>query len=594
MTHDPDNTLRRSHERKAVTAIHGPERPTSIQIRSCLPEYPDHPMLRLMPFGPRAPGHYRQLQERIYETLAPGLSALERAAELQALWSLYGGNLPGVPDPESLLVEIARHVCDLGYSFQSAEVLTHAELHQRDLRVDEGMADGMAVSLPVLISRKRGPMATDHYSVRVMPALSRAIHELGGRSEADLAAMPEPERLAAIRLLRLYLMYGQVGESTDARAARAEFFDRLGLALWHTLMSGGFEPEVDLHRYGQPAIHRMQHALRSKWSWDRAGEADCQVEGAGVPQAQAAADTDSVEPEPPSGPMHLIVREPYPPGRDDDRAVLRQYERLRQPMPTAALPCVATLDVARAQLSREFPWAVNVIDAMFDGLRARRLMGGVTLGFKPILLTGPAGSGKSRLAGRLGEILGLPVHRLNAGGTSDAMSILGTSRGWSSGQPSPLLRPLLKGQATTLVVVDEVDKIGRLASNSPAVESALLPLLEPEEARQWRDNFLQVACDLRCLLWVMTCNDTTWMSSAFRSRVTIHRIRQPTRAEVGAVVDFAVRDLEAEWGLPEGALFGVPVAQMLPARIASLRQLQVAIRRTVTAWVNATAQGLQH
>jgi hypothetical protein len=194
----------------------------------------------------------------------------------------------------------------------------------------------------------------------------------------------------------------------------------------------------------------------------------------------------------------------------------------------------------------------NVIEGLFDELRAKRLTGALVLSFSPILLKGPAGCGKTRFARRLAEVLDLPVHALNLGGSIDAMAILGTNRGWSTAQPSPLLRPLLGGRATVLVIVDEVDKRGDLSRNNPPVEGALLPLLEPEEARRWRDGFLQVECDLRCLQWVMTCNDTTWLSAAFLSRVRVYEIRRPTRAELRSVVDFAVRDVETEWGLPAG------------------------------------------
>jgi hypothetical protein len=102
--------------------------------------------------------------------------------------------------------------------------------------------------------------------------------------------------------------------------------------------------------------------------------------------------------------------------------------------------------------------------------------------------------------------------------------------------------------------------------------------VESEEARRWRDGFLQVECDLRCLQWLMTCNDVTWLSAAFRSRVRIYHIRRPTSTELRRVVEFALRDLEAEWGLPAGAFGGAPIAQMWPSHLSSLRQLLAALR----------------
>ena len=388
------------------------------------------------------------------------------------------------------------------------------------------------------------------------------MRELSGRAEADLASMPQTERLAAIRLLRLFLMYGQSAETSDHAAARQLYFDRLGLAIWQSLISPGLEQDVDLDLYGQPAIHRMRRAVRSAASADpKDDDEPHERDEAQLQRDPSPFSTHPVGAIEPDGLMHLIVRDAFPPARDrDDLQVIKRYERLRQPMALACLPTVAQLDHCRAALLAEFAWADHVIHAVFDELRAQKLLGVQRLSFSPVLLTGPAGCGKTRLARRLGEVLELPTYTLSLAGATDAMGILGTSRGWSSAQPSPLLRPLLSGRATTLVILDEVDKPANLTGNSPSVEAALLPLLEPEEARRWRDGCLQVECDLTCLLWVMTCNSTTWLSSAFTSRVRIHELRRPTSDELRGVIDLVVRDLEREWRLPAGAFAGVPIA----------------------------------
>jgi ATP-dependent Lon protease len=143
--------------------------------------------------------------------------------------------------------------------------------------------------------------------------------------------------------------------------------------------------------------------------------------------------------------------------------------------------------------------------------------------------------------------------------------------------------------ATALVVLDEVDKAADLTRNSPPVQSALLPLLDREEARRWRDNYLQVECDLSSLLWVMTCNDLTWLSVALRSRLRIVEIRHPSQSELYSVVDCAVRDLEAEWRLPPGVLKGMPISALLPRGLSSLRDLQRGVARAASLWINSTS-----
>ena len=282
------------------------------------------------------------------------------------------------------------------------------------------------------------------------------------------------------------------------------------------------------------------------------------------------------------------------PNDSSERDILKRYEILQRPLPLAALPSIKRLSSIQSQLRQEFPWAVDAIEAVFGQLRARRQFGSVRLAFTPLLLCGPPGTGKTRLARRLGEVFDLETMILKLGGANDALSIMGTNRGWSSGQPSPLRRPLLKGTASALIVLDELDKPANGAKNSAPIESALLSLLEPEDARHWHDGFLQTECDLSGMLYIATCNETTWMPGALKSRFRMVDVRRPTMSELRSVAPFVARDIEAEWGLESGALQGVPFEQLLPPRMASLRQLRRAMQSAIAKWLDAPGQSIKH
>ena len=115
--------------------------------------------------------------------------------------------------------------------------------------------------------------------------------------------------------------------------------------------------------------------------------------------------------------------------------------------------------------------------------------------------------GKTRFARRLAEELNLAFRAISIGGMDDSRALLGTSRGWSTGQPSSLLDLLLNANSpSAMVLLDEVDKASDRSVNSAPVSSALLGLLEAESARRWFDSFLQTECDLSMVSFILTAN----------------------------------------------------------------------------------------
>ena len=163
---------------------------------------------------------------------------------------------------------------------------------------------------------------------------------------------------------------------------------------------------------------------------------------------------------------------------------------------------------------------------------------------------------------------------------------------------SYILRRLWQMAPTMLGVIlmcfDELDKAADMTRNSPPVQAALLSLLEPEEARRRRDPYLQVECDLRPLLYVFTCNDTTHLSAALRSRLRILDIERPTSTHLSMVVPYVLRDVEQEWGLPSGALDGMAMHPQSLHGISSLRDLRRAVAAVARLWIAELAGARRH
>lgn len=211
-----------------------------------------------------------------------------------------------------------------------------------------------------------------------------------------------------------------------------------------------------------------------------------------------------------------------------------------------------------------------------------------------MLLLGPPGVGKTRFARRFAEEMELEFRAIGLGGMSDIRTLTGTSRGWTSGQPSVLLEPLLSGKsASALVLLDEIDKAIDVERHTPPASSFLLGILEPESSRRWFDSFLQAECDLSRMVFIATANDMTWFPEALRSRFTILHFGRPSAADVRKAIPFALEDIAQDWGLPKDVF-----ASIVPpdnVRVSSMRALKVFLTRYLTVWANLNMRpGLKH
>jgi ATP-dependent Lon protease len=163
----------------------------------------------------------------------------------------------------------------------------------------------------------------------------------------------------------------------------------------------------------------------------------------------------------------------------------------------------------------------------------------------PILLLGEPGVGKTYLATQLAEALGVVTEKISAGSAQGGFQLTGSHPTWTGARPGAVATLLAEGiSASPVMVIDEVDKIG--CSQPYPILPTLLDLLEPNTAKHFKDQFLDMEVDASRMIFILTANTLDGVPPALLSRVEVYHVPRPERGQRLRIIQDTNADLCAK------------------------------------------------
>lgn len=233
------------------------------------------------------------------------------------------------------------------------------------------------------------------------------------------------------------------------------------------------------------------------------------------------------------------------------------------------------LDAGLIQLQMEMPNFVEAVDVLRCELALAVLGPPDQFQVSPILLWGAPGIGKTRFAQRLATLINQKFCMISAATAQGAFELTGTSKHWSTSAPGRLSKLLADGEASPILLIDEVDKSS--ADEKYSLTYALLELLEPLTSRQFRDQALEVEFDASRIIVLATANNSEAIMPAIQSRFCMIEVEKPSLDQRLKIIS----RIAAEYSELCGIEYESGLAEVLAESDIDLRTMRQALRQAL-------------
>lgn len=148
----------------------------------------------------------------------------------------------------------------------------------------------------------------------------------------------------------------------------------------------------------------------------------------------------------------------------------------------------------------------------------------------PILLVGQPGIGKTHFAEALAKCLATDSYFLDANSITASWVLSGSSPMWKEANIGYIFKYINECKTVSPVVIfDEIDKLSSNKNYDPF--STFHQLLEPLNAKKFRDEFLNLTFDASKFVYVLSANELNQIPDSLLSRMKVFHIQKPDEAQ---------------------------------------------------------------